>query len=125
VIHRGNVPGYAEGQKPVVHLVSSIETLVASGRPWAFTDRHADLGYARYFDDLANLAEVNWDAMPVQWWTEVKEERQAEFLVHDWCPWDCVEQIGVYNAVVAERARQAIEKAEHQPSILVRPDWYY
>ncbi len=125
VIHRGNVPGYAEGQEPIVHLVSSVETVVASGRPWAFTDRHADLAYARYFDDLANLGEVRWDVMPMQWWTEVKEERQAEFLVHDYCPWHCVEKIGVYNAVAAQRVRQAIATAEHRPAILVQSGWYY
>lgn len=63
-IFYGNVAGYADGQPPVVHLVSTIEAAVAWGRPWAFTDRHADLGYARYFEDLAHLSEVNWMQCP-------------------------------------------------------------
>jgi hypothetical protein len=82
-IHRNSVVGYAEGQEPIVHLVSSIETARASGKPWAFTDRHADVAYARYFDDLSHLAEVDWSVMPLIYWSGVKEERQAEFLVHD------------------------------------------
>lgn len=124
-ICRNNVAGYADGQDPVVHLVSSIEAVAASGRPWAFTDRHADLGYARYFDDLANLNEVDWNAMPLTWWKNVKEQRQAEFLVHDWFPWSCVEKITVYNDAIAKRAKEALEKAKHQPPIVVEVSWYY
>ena len=41
-IHGGNVAGYTEGQKPVVHLVSSVDAAVALGKPWCFTDGHAD-----------------------------------------------------------------------------------
>lgn len=28
---------YDQGQTPIIHLVSSVDTIVASGRPWAFT----------------------------------------------------------------------------------------
>lgn len=84
VLARNKVAGYTGGQVPIVHLVSSVATATASGRPWAFTDRHADVAYARYFDDLAFLSEINWNVMPLIQWAAVKEERQAEFLVHEW-----------------------------------------
>jgi hypothetical protein len=29
-------------------------------------------------------------------WTHVEEERQAEFLVHDFFPWTAVEAVGVW-----------------------------
>jgi hypothetical protein len=121
----GNVAGYTDGQTPIVHLVSSIETVIAVGRPWVFTDRHADLAYARYFDDLADLKEIDWAAMPLTWWKEKKEERQAEFLVHDWFPWACVEKIGVYNDAIGEATSKAIATAKHQPPVMVEKSWYY
>jgi len=121
----GSVEGYSDGQPPIVHLVSSVEAVIAAGRPWAFTDRHADLGYARYFDNLVDLEEVDWDAMPLKYWKEKKEVRQAEFLVHDWFPWTCVEKIGMYNDAIAERAKKAIAKATHQPIVVVENGWYY
>jgi hypothetical protein len=124
-IHRNSVAGYADGQEPIVHLVSSIDKVTASGRPWAFTDRHADVAYARYFDDLAHLSAINWSAMPLPYWSAVKEERQAEFLVHDSFPWACVEKIAVYNDAIAQRARNAIANANHQPPAVVEPGWYY
>lgn len=42
VVSQGH-ENYREGQQPIVHLVSSIETIRTLGRPWFFTDRHADL----------------------------------------------------------------------------------
>ncbi len=45
VVGRGH-EGYVEGEDGVVHLVSSVGRARATGRPWCFTDRHADLGYA-------------------------------------------------------------------------------
>ena len=81
VVSQGHAD-YAAGQQPIIHLVSSIDTIVASARPWAFTDIHADLGYASQFDSLDSLDEVDWDVMPVRQWggdSELKEKRQADF----------------------------------------------
>lgn len=119
---------YRGGQTPILHLASSIEAAVATRRPWFFTDRHADLGYARQLDSLDQLDEVDWSVMARQQWggdSEVKARRQAEFLVHEWFPWEAVEQIGVIDAKVAQQVRAALVGAAHQPRVEVRRDWYY
>jgi hypothetical protein len=76
-VHKGH-PDYAGGQEGVVHLVSTVSRAVSLGRAWAFTDRHAELAHALHFDDLAKLSEVPWHVMREQYWSAVKEERQAE-----------------------------------------------
>jgi hypothetical protein len=124
VIYRGHVD-YQGGQREIVHLVSSLTTAVAIGRPWAFTDRHADLGYAQYYDDLAQLDQVDWSAMSRTYWTDVKEERQAEFLVYSWFPWTAIERIGVIDRAMAARVAQLLAAASHRPVVEVRPEWYY
>ncbi len=126
VVSRGH-DDYREGQYPIVHLVSSTKTIEAIGRPWLFTDRHADLGYANQFDSLDRLNEVDWTVMPLTYWNdpEIKERRQAEFLVHDWCPWEAIEVIGVIDHEVAALANAAIAEADHKPRVEVRRDWYY
>lgn len=119
---------YREGQQPIVHLVSSIKTILALGRPWLFTDRHADLGYASQYDTVHKLGEVDWTVMPLRQWggdTEVREKRQAEFLVHDWCPWEAVEIIGVIDQSIAARMEAAIAGALYTPRVEVHRDWYY
>ncbi len=128
VIFRNGVVGYSGGQAPIVHLVSSVEAATASGRPWAFTDRHAELAYARYFDNLAYLDQVDWRVMPLTYWadsSETRERRQAEFLVYDWFPWHCVERIGVYNAAAVQRVEQILQSCTHRPAVEVQKSWYY
>ena len=107
VVSRGH-PDYAGGQDEIVHLVSSVNTAIALGKPWAFTDLHADLGYASYFSSVTKLDEVDWNVMPLTQWggnDDVKAKRQAEFLVHESFPWSAVERIGLRSAAVAAKAR--------------------
>lgn len=126
VVSQGH-ENYREGQQPIVHLVSSIDAIRATGRPWFFTDRHADLGYANQFDTPDKLNEVDWSVMPLKYWSEseVKEKRQAEFLVHEWCPWEAIESIGVMDRAMATRVEAAIAGAGHRPRVEMHSDWYY
>ncbi len=126
-IHKGRVEGYHGGQAAIVHLVSSIEAVIASQRPWAFTDVHPVLAFARFFDSLDDLDQVDWSVMPQKYWSSkgVKEYREAEFLVHDWFPWGCVQTIGVYSPQIANRVRGILVPGTHQPPVEVRREWYY
>ncbi|HEY3448105.1 MAG TPA: DUF4433 domain-containing protein [Myxococcales bacterium] len=123
-IHQGH-QDYPGGQEDVVHLVSSVSRAVALGRPWAFTDRHAELGHALHFDDLAHLDEVRWDVMGLHYWADVKEERQAEFLVRDFFPWLAVYEVGVSTSAMAGRVAALLQGAAHRPTVAIRPGWYY
>lgn len=126
VVSQGH-ENYQDGQRPVVHLVSSIEVIRAASRPWFFTDRHADLGYASQLDTVDNLGKVDWSVMPERYWSDpaMKERRQAEFLVHDWCPWDAIEVIGVMDRDIAAHVETAISGAGHRPRVEIHRDWYY
>jgi len=117
---------YAGGQDEIVHLVSSVGTARALGKPWAFTDRHAELGHAQHFDDPAKLpTEVPWGVMPLKFWPDAREERQAEFLVYDFFPWTSVLEVGVKTPSVAARVTTTLTTASHKPAITVKPEWYY
>jgi ssDNA thymidine ADP-ribosyltransferase, DarT len=125
VVSRGH-ENYCGGQDAIVHLVSSVQTAVALQKPWAFTDRHADLAYAAYFDSLADLSEVDWSVMPLDYWAgdeETKEKRQAEFLVYESFPWSGVEMIGVKDAVIAARVQALLPSGK--PPVAIHPNWYY
>ena len=126
VVSQGH-ENYEEGQEPIVHLVSSVDSVVANGRPWAFTDRHADLGYANQYDSLDDLDKVDWSVMPERYWSdsEIKEKRQAEFLVHNFCPWTAIEEIAVINQVVKTKVEAALVHSVHKPTVQIRGNWYY
>lgn len=123
-VHKGH-QDYAGGQDNVVHLVSTVGRAVALGRAWAFTDRHAELAHALHFDDLAKLSEVPWHVMGERYWSAVKEERQAEFLVHDFFPWTAVAEVGVMTPGVAQRLQTELAAAQHRPTVTIHREWYY
>jgi len=125
VVSRGH-EDYAGGQDEIVHLVSSVDTAVALGQEWAFTDLHADLAYATYYSELSKLTEVDWSVMPLTYWSkddDTKQKRQAEFLVHEKFPWRGVEMIGVKTVAVATKLRAMLSR--EKPLVAVKPDWYY
>ena len=116
---------YQGGQVDIVYLVSRVSIATSLGWAWAFTDRHAELAHALHYDDLGQLGKVPWHVMHKRYWSEVKEERQAEFLVHAFFPWTAVTEIAVMSQTTEAKVRQAIAAASHQPAVTIRPEWYY
>lgn len=123
-VNRGH-DDYSGGQESIVHLVSSFSRATALGSPWAFTDRHAEVAHALHFDDPAELDEVPWNVMPEHYWSAVKEERQAEFLVHRFFPLTALLEVGTYSEATATRVRDLLLTHQHALQVTVRPDWYY
>jgi hypothetical protein len=130
-IHGGFVEQYQDGQAPVLHLTSSAEAVAEAGLAYAFTEGHAELAYSSFFEDLADLDQVDWPVMKSRWWNDTDEDmdrkrrRQAEFLVHEFFPWDLVAEIGVIDAAVAEQVNSLLKSAGHRPLVTVRRTWYY
>lgn len=88
-LHKGYVEGYDQGQTPVVHLVSSVERIRATGHRFVFTDGHATMAFTRFFDEIRHLDQVDWPLMQETYWNDTDEDpdrkrrRQAEFLVYN------------------------------------------
>ena len=56
---------------------------------------------------------------------DVKDGKQAEFLMHESFPWELVERIGVVDSQIKARAEEAIDAADHKPLVNVECEWYY
>jgi hypothetical protein len=133
VIHCANHPelAYRGGQEPIVHLEADLHEVVAwadgNGSRWAFVLSNAGSYYAQFRSRLDQLDEVNWPAVAARDFrpAEVKEGKQAEFLVHRTFPWQLVRRIGVFDRAVAQQVSNAMDSAEHRPVVEIRPDWYF
>lgn len=137
LIHCANHPelAYKGGQGPIVHLQADLRTAVQwarlNGHRWAFTLSNAGAYYFEDRADLAQLDEINWDAVETNRWSgngvsrQVKEGKQAEFLVETSFPWHLIERIGVRSHGVAQTVGTAMQGAGHRPTVHIRPDWYY
>ncbi|WP_330848616.1 type II toxin-antitoxin system toxin DNA ADP-ribosyl transferase DarT [Thermus thermamylovorans] len=124
---------YQGGQRPILHLVSSVQRVARADLRFVFTDRHATVRYAAFLGRLEDLARLDWGTIGARNWANTKElpdrkeRKQAEFLVHGLFPWELVEEIAVMDPGVAAEVRkilQAFPRAPHPP-VRVRREWYY
>lgn len=133
ILHKGNHPElcYQEGQRPILHLQADLNQVVhwadQNEARWAFSDRNAGANIAQFFKNLDDLSKVNWGAVEERNFRdiEIKEGKQAEFLIHRSFPWQLIEKIGVLNEAVANEAISALSGAAHSPPVVVERSWYY
>jgi hypothetical protein len=133
LIYRGNHPelAYQGGQEPIIHLEADLAPVVAwangAGRRWAFSLSNAGAIYTQFRCDLAKLGEVNWPAVAATDFrsADIKEGKQAEFLMHESFPWELVSRIGVRSQAVAQQVANALRAAAHRPTVAIQTDWYY
>jgi hypothetical protein len=140
VIHCANNPEltYRGGQGPIVHLEADLRAVVAwanqQQRRWAFSLSNAGARYTQFRNSLNDLHDVDWDAVTSNNFSngsytpsgnQVKEGKQAEFLLHGAFPWSLVRRIGVAAQAIAVRAQTALANAAHRPQVSVQPGWYF
>lgn len=131
LISRTNHPEmtYCDGQGPIIHLEADMRQAVtraeATGQRWAFTLSNAG---AYYFEDrcsLAQLDEINWDAVQARQWQNCKEGKQAEFLVEQQFSWELVTKIGVMSQEIYNQVIAALDASVHKPRVELKREWYY
>lgn len=110
---------------------TSIAWAEAQKRRWAFTLSNAG---SLYFEDRASVAqldEINWDAVAAWKWSgagvssSVKEGKQAEFLLEESFPWALVERIGVQSQGTYQQVSNLLAGNAHRPKLEILREWYY
>ncbi len=135
IYRRNEELAYKGGQEPIVHLEADLHATIAwaqqNAQRWAFTLSNAGAYYFEDRSDVANLSDINWDAVQSRQWSgngvsrSVKEGKQAEFLIERSFPWHLVERIGVHSQGIVSLVANGIQGAAHRPQIEIRRDWYY
>ncbi|HTX85195.1 MAG TPA: DUF4433 domain-containing protein [Streptosporangiaceae bacterium] len=127
----GNVTGQQEYQDEIIYLVSNAEYISERGLRFVFTDGHPITEPKAFYNDLADIGEVDFSIMSGRLWYNTnddpdrKRRRQAEFLVHESFPWDCIRGIGVLTNATQELVEHAMDQGSHKPPCVIRPGWYY
>ncbi|NSZ06216.1 DUF4433 domain-containing protein [Agrobacterium tumefaciens] len=133
VIHCANHPEltYRGGQQPIVHLEADLQQVVqwaeANGQRWAFSLSNAGAVYTQFRTGLDRLVDIDWNAVAATDFrpADVKEGKQAEFLMEQAFPWHLVERIGVHSQAIVARVSEAMQGAAHRPTIEIKRSWYY
>lgn len=122
---------YHGGQGPIVHLEADLYETVrwadSQGRRWAFSLSNAGAVYTEFRNRLDQLDEVDWAAVAATDFRDpqVKEGKQAEFLVYGFFPWDLVRRIGVQSPTIQNRVLRALTRAGHRAIVEILPEWYF
>jgi hypothetical protein len=133
VIHCANHPelSYRGGQEPIIHLEADLLAVVKwarrAGRRWAFSLSNAGASYTVFRSRLEELDQLGWEAISATDFrrAEVKEGKQAEFLLHSSCPLCLIERIGVRTRAIESRVRSALSRGMYKPVVEIVPEWYF
>lgn len=133
-ILKGNVDEYTEGQEPLIYLISTVQSVVASGTGFVFTDGHAAMApLTEFFDDVSKLDRVDWGVMRSRWWNDTPQapdrcrRRQAEFMIYHFCPWPLIRWIAVKTEAMKLQVEAILAgfPGSSHPIVRVQPRWYY
>jgi len=130
-ISRGHVEGFTAGQQPILHLVSTAQAVQTAGLGFVFTDGHGIMALTDFYDDLAELDQVDWAVMKARYWADTdddldrKRRRQAEFLVHHRFPVALIQQIGVINQQMKVATEALVGEFGLAIPVTIKPTWYY
>ena len=119
----------------IVHMEADLRASVAwaqqNNQRWVFTRSNAGTKYFEDWCDLAQLNEINWEAVYANSWSgsgiapPIKEGKQAEFLMEHNFSWHLVERIGVYSQEVYQQVVNAMPAGGHRPQVVIKTEWYY
>jgi hypothetical protein len=132
--HRDQVSGrYADGDDPLVYLVSSVRRVVDARLTVVYTDGNCAADVSRFSTDLGELPDlVDWPLMDAERWNNVPEDpdrmrrRMAEFLVHQKFPLEAVAGFAVRSGERADEVAALLgAHGDASRYVGVRAEWYY
>ncbi len=84
----GRIPGYTEGQQPLIYLVAHGQDVYHSGASFLFSEGHGIARITMWYDGCANLNQVDWDMVYQRYW------------------WDTVNNMERKRSIALERIRK-------------------
>lgn len=129
----GRVAGFPGDQSKLIYLVATCQKIKAANLPFVFSDGHALAAMTAFADDLNQLQIVDWGMVNQRYWKDTSDDpdrqrrKQAEFLVHQKCPWDVIESIAVFDDSALQAVTQVLGAfpAKNHRSVSIERDWYY
>ena len=93
----------------------------------AFAKRELGFDYLVDISSVDNLGKIDWGAVAATDFREpqIKEGKQAEFLLSEWFPWQLVERVGVYNNSTCVQVQGILLEQAQSTPVQTLPEWYF
>ncbi|HMT54904.1 MAG: DUF4433 domain-containing protein [Saprospiraceae bacterium] len=120
-------------QSEIVYIVCIVNTLIDNCKEWCFTDGHAKNAITGFYNNIDNLSEVDWNMVAERQWSNTEDDfdrmrrKQAEFLVKNHVPVNCISSIVVLNEARKTFVEEITTRLGLEISVQVNPNnqFYY
>lgn len=116
-------------QKDLIFITCDVKTIVERCPVWCFTDGHPHHPQTQFYTSLEDMDKLRWsviDKYPEVMTEDIRRCRQAEFLVRDYVPVDCIRSFYVRTDDVRKRIEKLVrEKLADQKYVPVTTDYHY
>jgi hypothetical protein len=115
----------------IVIFVSSLRHVSDKGGKFVFTNQHAYPLAAKYFNDLADLDQVDWDLLQRRDFKHdpddpgKKERYQAEALIWKHVPLEALQGVCCYTPAVEKQIQTEIERRDLKFKVAVQQGWFF
>ncbi len=131
-IHKGRVEGFMGTQRDIIYLVSKPNVIKSYNVKFVFTDGHANKKFTRFFNDLKDLNQIDWEVIKSWKWRDTEDDndrmrrKMAEFLVYDQVPFDCIIGIACFDDQVKDFVMNICYKyGMKKMKVEVMKKWYF
>ena len=106
-----------QDQKDLIYIVCKVHEIVKHCPQWCFTDGHAKNHLTKFFNNLGQLDNLDWETIRSQYWKDTEEDydrmrrKQAEFLVKTHVPATCIRGLIVLNRDQENKAKEIMQNA--------------
>ena len=131
VINQANDPEVIKTpQHEIIYLVTTLQKLQKYNCKFVFTDRHAKLAYAKFYNDINDINKLNWDIINSQQWgrqygNERIEIKSAECLVHKFIPFEAFLGIACKTQNIFDLINNELLKKNKNIVVKIKENYYF
>jgi hypothetical protein len=118
-------------QSEIIYICCKLNKVINCGAQWCFTDGHAKNLFTGFYNDITDLDKVDWNIVYEKYWSNTEDDldrirrKQAEFLVKDIVPVNCIETIVVFNEEKRTFVQDLVDSLHLNISVKVNPKYKF
>jgi hypothetical protein len=120
-------------QREIVYICCTLDSIEQAGCRYIFTDGHAKQAISQFYEDRAQLDQVDWNVVYKEYWRNDDEDadrqrrKQAECLVRHHVPVSCILRIVAYDEEMQKYVQGILDDLQLNIDIRINPKgkFYY
>lgn len=124
-------PKVPRRNKDEIIVIRCLIEKLAHNSKWFFTDGQANDGETNHYNDLSYLNNIDWACIQQSNFNKSdgdydrQRRYQAEFLVYDSVPVNCIESISVYNRTMEQKVVEEIQHANLEIPVHIYKPYFF